>query len=69
MLLSYINTGLRDRYEDLGDMASSEGFDEAEIRERLDLAGFIYDEGAKRFTSHKVNGGRHETKTSSFNGT
>ena len=37
MLLSYINTGLRDRYEDLGDMASSEGFDEAEIRERLGL--------------------------------
>ena len=49
MLLSYINTGLRDKYEDLKDMASSEGFDEVEIRDRLDAAGYCYDETMKRF--------------------
>ena len=49
MLLSYINTGLRDKYEDLQDMASSVGFDEGEVRERLDAAGYKYDEALKSF--------------------
>ena len=49
MLLSYINMGLRDKYEDLRDMASSEGFDAEEIRKKLEEAGFFYDEGAGRF--------------------
>ncbi|MBQ4483215.1 MAG: DUF4250 domain-containing protein [Lachnospiraceae bacterium] len=49
MLLSYINTGLRDKYEDLEDMASSEGFDKREITEKLEAAGFRYNEELKRF--------------------
>ena len=39
MLLSYINMGLRDKYEDLQDMASSEGFDDQEVTEKLEAAG------------------------------
>lgn len=49
MLLSYINTGLRDKYEDLDDMASSEGFDASEVMGTLMKAGFTYDEELKRF--------------------
>ncbi len=49
MLLSYINTGLRDKYEDLEDMASSEGFDKTEITEKLKAAGYKYSEELKRF--------------------
>ncbi|MBR1524628.1 MAG: DUF4250 domain-containing protein [Lachnospiraceae bacterium] len=51
MLLSYINMGLRDKYEDLRDMAASEGFDAGEIKDKLDAAGFRYDETVKRFIS------------------
>ena len=46
MLLSYINTGLRDKYEDLEDMASSEGFDAAELTAKLEAAGYRYDDSA-----------------------
>ena len=49
MLISYINTGLRDKYEDLEDMASSEGFDAKEITDKLTSAGFRYDDELKRF--------------------
>ena len=49
MLVSYINTGLRDKYEDLEDMASSEGFDVKEITERLAAAGFVYSDELRRF--------------------
>ncbi len=49
MLLSYINTSLRDKYEDLHDMAGSEGFDEAEVKEKLEAAGYHYDDIQKRF--------------------
>ena len=49
MLLSYINTGLRDKYEDLKDMASSEGFDAKEITDKLTAAGFKYDDELNRF--------------------
>lgn len=51
MLLSYVNMGLRDKYEDLYDMASSEGFDAKEIRDKLEAAGFCYDEGIKKFVT------------------
>ncbi|MCR5508827.1 MAG: DUF4250 domain-containing protein [Lachnospiraceae bacterium] len=42
MLVSYINLGLRDKYEDFEDMAASEGFDAAEIKGRLEAAGYEY---------------------------
>ncbi len=45
MLFSYINTGLRDKYEDLEDMAASEGFDAQEVRKKLEDAGFCYENG------------------------
>ncbi len=45
MLLSYINTGLRDKYADLKDMAASEGFDPEEIKRKLEEAGYIYEGG------------------------
>ncbi len=42
MLVSYINLGLRDKYEDLEDMAASEGFDADEIKDKLSAAGYEY---------------------------
>ena len=39
MLASYVNLGLRDKYEDLEDMAASEGFDAEEIKDKLRAAG------------------------------
>ena len=42
MLVSYVNLGLRDKYEDLEDMAASEGFDVREIKDRLKAAGYEY---------------------------
>ena len=44
MLFSYINTGLRDKYEDLEDMAASEGFDAQEVRKKLEECKKISDE-------------------------
>ncbi len=49
MLLSYINTGIRDKYSDFYDMAGSEGFDATEVMEKLEKAGYSYDEQANRF--------------------
>ncbi len=51
MLLSYINMGLRDKYEGPEDMAASEGFDLKEIKEKLAEAGYRYDDEAKRFVA------------------
>ncbi len=42
MLLSYVNLGLRDKYEDLDDMASAEGFDKEELLNKLKEAGYEY---------------------------
>lgn len=51
MLLSYINTQLRDNYKSLTELASSLGEDEAKIRETLGNAGFEYDEELNRFAA------------------
>jgi hypothetical protein len=51
MLLSYINTGLRDKYSDLDDMASAEGFDARTVSKKLESAGYCYDSGLKRFVT------------------
>ena len=53
MLLSYINTQLRDNYPDLSELASSLGEDEEAIRETLEKAGFVYDGGLNRFVTKK----------------
>jgi hypothetical protein len=41
MLVSYINLGLRDKYESFEDMAASEGFDANEIKDKLEALGYI----------------------------
>ncbi|MCR4688974.1 MAG: DUF4250 domain-containing protein [Saccharofermentans sp.] len=49
MLLSYINTGLRDNYASLSDLCASMGEDEAHITEVLSKAGYVYNSGLNRF--------------------
>lgn len=51
MLLSCINTQLRDNCPSLSELAASCGEDEEEIRTKLEKAGFIYDAGLNRFVT------------------
>jgi hypothetical protein len=51
MLLSYINTQLRDNFSSLSELAASTGADEEEIKNTLGKAGFVYDSGLNRFTA------------------
>ena len=51
MLLSYINTQLRDNYSSLQELCSSLDEDEGEIRGSLEKAGFVYDDTLNRFVS------------------
>ena len=49
ILLSYINTNLRDTYDSLNELCRSLDLDETEIRKSLDGIGYIYDEGLNKF--------------------
>ena len=49
MLLSYINTQLRDNFSSLSELAASLGADEEQIRSILKGAGFIYSSELNRF--------------------
>ncbi len=49
MLLSFVNTQLRDNYENLEDLAAAYGTDPGEISEKLSSIGYTYDEALKRF--------------------
>ncbi|MBE7071481.1 MAG: DUF4250 domain-containing protein [Ruminococcaceae bacterium] len=51
MLLSYINTQLRDNFSSLSELAASLGEDEEQISKTLAGAGFIYDSGLNRFVT------------------
>lgn len=51
MLLSYVNTQLRDNYESLTELCCSLGAKEDDIIDILNGAGFIYDSGLNRFIS------------------
>ena len=51
MLLSYINTQLRDNFSSFDELAASLGADGEEIKNTLDGAGFVYDESLNRFVS------------------
>ena len=51
MLLSYVNTQLRDNFSSLSELAKSLGADEEEIKSTLEKAGFVYDSGLNRFTA------------------
>ncbi|MBP5608058.1 MAG: DUF4250 domain-containing protein [Lachnospiraceae bacterium] len=49
MLLSFVNTQLRDNYENLEDLASAYGTSPEDISDRLASIGYTYDEALKRF--------------------
>ena len=51
MLLSYVNTQLRDNYPSLSELCASLGVSEEEIAGTLANAGYSYDEGLNRFTA------------------
>ena len=49
MLLSYVNTQLRDNYDSLDDLAAAAGVSAEEISGKLAAIGYVYDEALKRF--------------------
>jgi len=49
MLLSYVNTQLRDNYESLDELCSSIDADKESILSTLAAAGFKYDASLNRF--------------------
>ena len=49
MLLSYINTQLRDNYRDLDDLCDRLDVSRAEIEEKLRKIGYSYKEDLKQF--------------------
>ena len=49
ILLSYINTKLRDEYNSLDDLCESLDIERTDIEKRLLEAGFEYDSGANQF--------------------
>lgn len=49
MLLSVVNTALRDKYTNLRDMADSEGFDVISVQNKLSQIGYFYNEVQNRF--------------------
>ena len=50
ILLSYLNTKLRDEYASLEELCAALGADQRELEERLAAAGFVYDRARGRFT-------------------
>ncbi|MCD8239775.1 MAG: DUF4250 domain-containing protein [Clostridiales bacterium] len=49
ILLSYINTKLRDEYSSLDDLCASLGENRDEIKKSLSAAGFVYDSSLNKF--------------------
>ena len=49
ILLSYLNTQLRDRYDSLAALCEDLDTDEDALREKLAAAGFTYDSERNRF--------------------
>ena len=49
ILLSYINTHLRDDYPSLDALCEDLGIPRAELEEKLSAVGFAYDEEQNRF--------------------
>lgn len=50
MLLSVVNTKLRDYYPNLEELAKAEGVTVEEIIEKLALINYVYDENHNRFS-------------------
>ena len=51
ILLSYINTQLRDNYSSLDELCRSLDADKNEITKKLEALGYKYDETSNRFTN------------------
>lgn len=49
MLLSYVNTQLRDFYPSLADFCKSFHVDEENIKKTIALIDYVYDEGKNQF--------------------
>ena len=49
MLLSFVNTQLRDNYPSLDEFCSSYGVDKSEIEEKLQKLDYMYDKDKNRF--------------------
>ena len=49
MLMSYINTQLRDNYPSLTELIKSLGLDEKEVTDKLNTIGMKYDSELNRF--------------------
>ena len=49
VLLSFVNTKLRDEYASLDALCDDMDCDRAEIEEKLSSAGYVYDEPQNRF--------------------
>ena len=49
ILLSYVNTNLRDTYDSLHELCRSTDLDETEVRTSLSGIGYTYDEGLNKF--------------------
>lgn len=49
VLVSVVNTKLRDLYDSLSDLCDSEDIDEDELCRKLASAGFLYDKEQNRF--------------------
>ena len=49
MLMSYLNTQLRDNYPYLEELCKSMCLDEAEIRAKLETVGFVYQPERNQF--------------------
>ena len=49
ILLSYVNTKLRDEYASLREFCEAADADMDELKAKLSAAGFSYDEAANRF--------------------
>ena len=49
MLLSVINTNLRDHYKSLDDLCEAEGIEKADLEESLSAIDYHYDEAVNQF--------------------
>ncbi len=49
MLLSFVNTSLRDKGIDLDELCKSFGVDRSEVEEKLDKLGYTYDNELNKF--------------------
>lgn len=49
MLLSYVNTMLRDKYSSVKELCKACGVEEKEIREKLKTVDYEYDEATNQF--------------------